>query len=78
LPGWVTLKVFPNEPAALIAQAMLEGGGVHSVVRGEPAGGVYPGLQFITGMRLLVAEADVAAAVELLVDDPDEENGARP
>ena len=78
MPGWGTLKVFPNEPAALIAQAMLQGGGVPSIVRGEPAGGVYPGLQFITGMRLLVAEADVAAALELLLDHPDEENGARP
>ncbi len=68
MPTWVTLKVFPNDPAALVAQAILEGGGIPSLVSRDDGGGAMPNLQFIGGVRLLVAEADVEAAVELLED----------
>ncbi len=68
MAGWIAVKVYPNEPAAMIAQAILEGGGVHSIVSRDDGGGAMPNLQFVGGVRLLVAEEDVAAAVELLED----------
>jgi hypothetical protein len=71
------LKVYPNEPAALVAQAILRGGGVESVLRLNTAGGMEPQLQFVGGVPLLVAEADLAAAVELLADDPGTEADSR-
>ena len=57
MPRLVTLKVYPNEPAALVAQAILRGGGVDSVLRLNTAGGMEPQLQFVGGVPLLVAEA---------------------
>jgi len=69
MPRLVTLKVYPNEPAALVAQAILRGGGVDSVLRLNTAGGMEPQLQFVGGVPLLVAEGDVTAAVELLGEE---------
>jgi len=68
MPQPVLLKVFPNEPAALIARALLLGGGVDSVLRLNAGGGMEPMLQFVAGVHLLVAEEDVAAAIALLED----------
>lgn len=68
MAGLVIVKVFPNEPAALVAQAILRGGGVDSVLRLNTAGGMEPQLQFVGGVPLLVAAQDVTAAVELLQD----------
>lgn len=64
----VTVKVYPNEPAALVAQAILRGNGIESVLRRNDAGGMEPQLQFVSGVPLLVSEGDVNSAVELLQD----------
>ena len=64
----VTLKIYPNEPAALVAQAILRGSGIETVLHLNAAGGMEPQLQFVGGVPLLVAEEDATTASALLQD----------
>jgi len=62
----VLLKTYPDETSALIAHAVLEAGGIASIVSADSAGRMEPHLQFARGTRLSVNSADVAVALELL------------
>jgi len=62
----VILETFPNRIAAEMAAGLLEAEGIEALVMADDAGGTYPMLQFIRGVRLLVAKADEAEAREIL------------
>lgn len=62
----VVLRTFANEPAAMLAKAILEANEVPSIVSSDGASGVEPQLMFVQGVRLSVRAEDVEAATELL------------
>jgi Putative prokaryotic signal transducing protein len=62
----VVLETFPNRIEAEMAQGILEGEGIEAVVMADDAGGAYPMLQFIRGVKLLVPAEDEARAKEIL------------
>ncbi|HEX9883093.1 MAG TPA: DUF2007 domain-containing protein, partial [Desulfobaccales bacterium] len=51
---------------AEMAAGLLESEGIEALVMADDAGGAYPMLQFIRGVRLLVAPEDEARAREIL------------
>ena len=62
----VVLETFPNRMIAEMAAGLLESEGIEALVMADDAGGAYPMLQFIRGVRLLVAPEDEAIAREIL------------
>jgi Putative prokaryotic signal transducing protein len=62
----VVLETFSNRIEAEMAQGILEGEGIEAVVMADDAGGAYPMLQFIRGVKLLVPAEDEARAKEIL------------
>ena len=61
----VVVTEFLNRIEADIAHGALEAAGIESYVSADDAGGVRPGL-WMSGVRLLVREADMARAREIL------------
>ena len=49
-----------------MAAGLLESEGIPALVMADDAGGAYPSLQFVRGVRLLVAAADRYRAREIL------------
>jgi len=62
----VVLETFPNRIAAEMAAGLLESEGIEALVMADDAGGTYPMLQFIRGVKLMVAAEDEARAREIL------------
>jgi hypothetical protein len=62
----VVLDTFSNRIEAEMAQGILEGEGIDAMVMADDAGGAYPMLQFVRGVRLMVAAGDEARAKEVL------------
>jgi len=62
----VILETFPNRISAEMAAGLLESEGIETLVLADDAGGAYPMLQHIRGVRLLVAPEDEAQAREIL------------
>ena len=62
----VVLETFPNRIAAEMAAGVLASEGIEALVMADDAGGAYPMLQFIRGVRLLVAPEDRYRAREIL------------
>ncbi len=62
----VVLETFSNRIEAEMAAGLLESEGVEAVVMADDAGGAYPMLQFVRGVRLMVAQEDEARAREIL------------
>jgi hypothetical protein len=62
----VVLETFPNRMIAEMAAGLLESEGIEAMVLADDAGGAYPMLQFIRGVRLLVAPEDRYRAREIL------------
>jgi predicted Fe-Mo cluster-binding NifX family protein len=62
----IVLETFPNRIAAEMAAGLLESEGVQALVVADDAGGAYPSLQFIRGVRLMVAAEDAYRAREIL------------
>jgi hypothetical protein len=77
-PDLVVVRTFPSRIEAEIAQSALEADGIQAVVLADDAGGQYSSL-WMTGVRLLVPEARVTRAVEILdaplAEDRDEGGG---
>jgi hypothetical protein len=72
------LQRFPNRIEAEMAKGALEMANIDSLVSGDDAGGVEPGL-WMQGIRLLVRATDLAQAREVLrqlEQDPDEPSSA--
>ena len=49
-----------------MAQGIWGGEGIEAIVMADDAGGAYPMLQFVRGVKLLVAAEDEARAQEIL------------
>lgn len=62
----VVIETFSNRVVAELAAGLLYSEGIEALVVADDAGGAYPMLQFIRGVRLLVASEDEARARELL------------
>ena len=62
----IVLETFSNRIEAEMAAGLLESEGIEAIVRADDAGGAYPMLQFVRGVRLMVAQEDEARAREIL------------
>ncbi len=62
----VVLQTFPSRLEAEMAAGLLESEGIEARVMADDAGGAYPPLQFVRGVRLLVAAEDRYRAQEIL------------
>ncbi|HEX5435551.1 MAG TPA: hypothetical protein VFW98_00215 [Gemmatimonadaceae bacterium] len=74
--GIVILRTYANEYEADLARAILEAHEIPALVLRDDAGGMYPSLTFIHGVRLAVRREDARDALELLdaaASTPDEE-----
>jgi hypothetical protein len=74
----VVLETFPSRLEAELAAGLLESEGIEALILADDAGGTYPMLQFIRGVRLLVDREDEALAREILEakweGEPDQED----
>ena len=64
------IRTFTSEVQAQIAQAVLDANGIDSGLIRDDAGGMMPWLQQQHPIRLVVREADIADAVNLLDSPP--------
>ena len=64
----IVLETYANRIEAEMAAGLLESEGVEAIVMADDAGGAYPSLQFVRGVRLLVYREDEARAREILRD----------
>jgi len=64
----IVLETFASRIEAEMAAGLLESEGVDAMVMADDAGGAYPMLQFIRGVRLMVYREDEARAREILKD----------
>lgn len=62
----VVLETFPTRIEAEMAAGLLESEGIEAMVMADDAGGTYPMLQFVRGVRLMVFKEDEARAQEIL------------
>jgi inosine/xanthosine triphosphate pyrophosphatase family protein len=62
----IVLETFFSRIEAEMAAGLLESEGVEAMVLADDAGGAYPMLQFIRGVRLMVYREDEARAREIL------------
>ena len=62
----VIIDTFPNRVLAEMAADLLAGEGIEARVLADDAGGFYPMLQFVRGVKLYVAREDEALAREIL------------
>ena len=62
----VVIQTFPSRILAELAAGLLKTEGIDCQVLADDAGGAYPMLQFIRGVRLLVAKEDEARARQVL------------
>jgi hypothetical protein len=62
----VILQTFYNRIEAEMVQGILEAEGIETVIMADDAGGTYPMLQFLRGVKLMVAAEDKHRAQEIL------------
>jgi hypothetical protein len=70
LDNAVIIETFTSRAEAELAAGLLEGEGIEALILADDAGGLYPMLQFIRGVRLLVAREDEAQARDILQARP--------
>jgi hypothetical protein len=75
LESAVVIATFPNRTLAGLAASLLEAEDIASFIFADDAGGAYPMLQFLGGVRLLVAPGDESRAREILAAAAGEEAG---
>jgi len=64
----IVLETFHSRIEAEMAAGLLESEGVEAMVLADDAGGAYPSLQFVRGVRLMVAAEDAYRARMILKD----------
>lgn len=64
----VVLEKFSTRLEAELAAGLLESEGIAAFVSADDAGGTYPPLQFVRGVRLLVSTEDEARARGILAN----------
>ncbi len=62
----IVLEIFPSRIEAEMAAGWLESEGIEAMVLADDAGGAYPMLQFVRGVRLLVYREDAYRARQIL------------
>ncbi len=72
----VVVETFPSRLLAEMAAQLLTEEGIDSLILADDAGGAYPPLQFIRGVRLLVDAADAFRARQILAAPSDFEEPA--
>lgn len=72
----VIIQVFPSRLLAEMAAQLLAQEGIDCLILADDAGGAYPPLQAIRGVRLLVDAADAFRARQILEAAPLMENDA--
>ncbi len=60
------LRTFSNTAQATLAKMLLEGSGIAAIIEKDDCGGMNPFLQPVTGVRLVVREADAERAENVL------------
>jgi hypothetical protein len=68
----VILETFSSRMEAEMAAGLLEAEGIDTLIMADDAGGAYPMLQFVRGVRLLVFKEDEARGREILAAVPEE------
>jgi len=71
----VVLRTFANELEAEIARVVLDAHDIPAFVLRDDAGGMYPSLTFVHGVRLLVRRDDAEEALAVLDTVEDESVG---
>jgi hypothetical protein len=66
----VVVRTFSDRIEADLAHSALEAAGIDSMVSGDDAGGVQPGLWTGEGVALLVRDEDATTAREILDVEP--------
>jgi hypothetical protein len=64
----VVVETFSTRMEAEMAAGLLEAEGIYALVSADDAGGAYPQLQYLRGVRLIVFPEDEARAREILAD----------
>jgi len=64
----VVVEKFSTRLEAQMAAGLLEAEGIFSFVSADDAGGAYPPLQYLGGVRLIVFPEDEQRAREILAD----------
>ena len=64
--GLVVVRTFNNRQEAELAKSALGAAGIDSIVLGDDAGGVQPGLWEAVGVKVLVRADDGEAAADIL------------
>jgi hypothetical protein len=71
----VEIARFPDDLSAQLAASRLRASGIEPTLISDDAGATYPSLQMVRGVRVLVAEEDEEAALEVLEGDDEETAG---
>ncbi len=71
----VVIATFPNRTLASLAASLLEAEDIETFIFADDAGGAFPMLEFLRGVRLLVAPEDETRAREILAAAAGEEPG---
>jgi hypothetical protein len=66
--GLFVIRTFANDLDAQLAEAVLEANGIEAIVVSDSAGGMMPYLNTLHPVRLMVQEADVELALQLIGD----------
>ena len=64
----VVVESFSTRLEAEMAASLLEAEGIYALVSADDAGGAYPFLQYLRGVRLIVFPEDEGRAREILAD----------
>ncbi len=64
----VEVENFPTRMDAEMAAGVLEAEGIYTLVSADDAGGTYPPLQYLRGVRLMVLPEDEKRARQILAD----------
>jgi hypothetical protein len=64
----VVVEKFTTRMEAQMAAGLLEAEGIYAMVLADDAGGAYPPLQYLRGVRLIVYPEDERRAREILAD----------
>lgn len=69
-PGLVELQVFSDSTSAELAKGILEAGGIECRLHADDCGGMYPSMDLVRGVSLLVRSTDYDTAKALLASEP--------
>ncbi len=64
----IVVEKFSTRLEAEMAAGLLEAEGIQALVLADDAGGAYPPLQYVRGVRLVVFSEDEVRAREILAD----------